>query len=197
MRSSIIVILALCGLCATCYIIYRGSQQPVYKEVAPAPLTSPYKDSIACQGIIESIYKNISIGSSFSDIVTDVYVFVGNKVKKGKPLFKTDTRKLEAQLVESVKELEVAQQDYTLQCKLFDFYQQLDDKTAVSKQAYTQAEYNKILAHKRLEKAQAAVNTVKTDLERSVVRAPCKGEVLQVNIRPGNMLHKLLLMPHR
>lgn len=186
MRINLIIIAcAVLGLLLCSYIIYRGNRKPIYTEIVPALLTSPYKNFIACQGIIESRYKNISIGSSFSDLITDVYIFVGDHVPKGTPLFKTDSRKLEAQLQESLQDSELAQQDYCLQSKLFEFYQELTDKSAVSKQAYTQAEYNKTLSLKRLEKARATVNVIKTDLQRCIVRAPISGEVLQVNIRPG------------
>lgn len=185
MRNKIIFLVAVSGFLLTAYIIYHSQKSLIFIETVPPPLASPYNNFIACQGIVESLYKNIFVGSSFSDIVTEVYVTVGENVKQGQPLFKTDSRKLEAQYLEAVKELNIAKEEYALQDKIFNFYESLVDKDAVSKQSYTQAQYNKLIAANKREKAQATVEIYRTELERCIVRAPIDGKILQNNIRVG------------
>jgi multidrug resistance efflux pump len=46
-------------------------------------------------------------------------------------------------------------------------------------------EPDKAIARASVEQAQALIDQTKTDLERALVRAPVDGEVLQVNVRPG------------
>ncbi len=76
-------------------------------------------------------------------------------------------------------------------------YRQRKFATAVAKQqlAQAQAEYALLkagawkpdidIARATVEQARAQVELTRTDLERTVVRAPVEGDVLQVNVRPG------------
>jgi RND family efflux transporter MFP subunit len=185
LRKILIPLFAIAGIAFGIFMIYYGSRKPpVARIIFPQP-KSPYKDFVAGEGVIESAYKNILIGPTLQEMITDVYVFVGNIVKKGDPIFKVDTRSLESQLNLTLKEVELAKVDYENYTVQFSFYQRLKDKAAVSEQSYQQAFYNKEIAKKKLDVAAAAVETIKIQIERSTTRAPIDGEVLQVNIRPG------------
>jgi multidrug resistance efflux pump len=46
-------------------------------------------------------------------------------------------------------------------------------------------EADKLVARASIEQAQAQVETIRTEIERTIVRASVSGEVLQVNVRPG------------
>jgi multidrug resistance efflux pump len=52
-------------------------------------------------------------------------------------------------------------------------------------------EPDKAVARTAVAKAQARLEQIDTDLERTVVRAPIAGEVLQVNVRPGEYVAAL------
>lgn len=76
-------------------------------------------------------------------------------------------------------------------------FRQRKFSTAVAKQqlAQAQADYNLLkagawkpdidIARAAVEQARAQVEMTRTDLDRCVVRAPVEGDVLQVNVRPG------------
>src|SRR5262249_38570963 len=49
-------------------------------------------------------------------------------------------------------------------------------------------EADKVVARASIARARAELEKVQIDLERTVVRAPLDGDVLQVNIRPGEYL---------
>jgi multidrug resistance efflux pump len=49
-------------------------------------------------------------------------------------------------------------------------------------------EYDKLVAQAAVDQAQAQVQEVQTDLERLMIRALVDGEVLQVNVRPGEFV---------
>jgi RND family efflux transporter MFP subunit len=166
-------------------MIYYGTKTPPPPTVIFEPPVSPYKHYVAAEGITESVYKNIFIGSSFQDLITKIYVKVGDIVKQGDPLFKTDTRQFEAQLIQNLQNLKLAEVEYENQKVQFSFYENLSDKSAVSEQAYATALYNLKMAEESVKIAKAAVNVTETSIARSTVLAPINGEVLQLNIRVG------------
>lgn len=188
MRS--IVILALAGLILSLLIIYQNPRHKPYTELLPVPPAPPFNHFIAGQGIIESAYKNIPIGSSYSDIITEIYVAVGDVVPRGANLFKTDTRYFESQLREALEEQNIAQQEYNKQRIQFNFYKNLSNKNAVSKLTYTAAEYAQKIAYQQLQKAKASVQTHKASIERSYIKAPIDGQVLQLNICVGQYAYQ-------
>jgi HlyD family secretion protein len=187
-----ITIIALVGLGISGLVMYHGQKEVPFVPLAQTYPNAPYEHFIAGQGIIESAYKNISIGSSYSDVVTDIYVNVGDYVPRGGKLFKTDTRRLEAQLVQAKKARDVALQQYQNQHLQFSYYKKLFDKNAVSKQAYTNAEYAERIAYQNLELAKATVDVYITDIMRATVRAPIGGQVLELNVRIGQYINQIM-----
>ena len=66
-----------------------------------APPRSPYSDTIAGDGIVESPTENFNIAAAVPGLILDVYVpdeEVGKLVKKGDPLVRIDDRSLKANL---------------------------------------------------------------------------------------------------
>lgn len=166
-------------------MIYWGSRKPPMTKVLFRPPSSPYHHFVAGEGVIEAIDKNTFISVPFPELITDIYVDVGQVVKKGTPLFKIDTRTLEAQLQQALQEVATAQKSYEELAVRFSFYDRLKEKSAVSEQDYATALYDMKVAKQRVETAQAAANVVRTNIYRSTIRAPIEGEVLQVNIHVG------------
>jgi multidrug resistance efflux pump len=80
-------------------------------ELAPplSPSRSPYEKAIAAIGVVEPRSENISIGAALPGVVLEVYVQVGQEVKKGTPLFRVDDRALLAQLKAQEANLAAAQ----------------------------------------------------------------------------------------
>jgi RND family efflux transporter MFP subunit len=134
-----------------------------------------------------------------AEVVTEVSVVVGQKVKAGEPLFKLDDRQLRADLATRKADLGVAETQVKVDTALFsdtkqqlDFAETLSDKRAISSEELARRRYAAEAAHARLEAAKAQVNaaaaqvkSVETQIERSTVRAPIDGEVLQVKIHVG------------
>ena len=78
------------------------AQQQLPKPPPPAqPARSPFGQTIAGSGVVESRSENIAIGSALPGVVLVVYVpvdQVGKQVQAGDPLFRVDDRQLKAQL---------------------------------------------------------------------------------------------------
>lgn len=154
---------------------------------------------VAGAGIVEPSSEVIDIGSALSGLVTDLRVTPGDRVAKGQPLFLVDDRAVRASLSEAnasiaearaaIGEAESARNTARQQLAL---YQNISDPAAVSRSEVIRAEGEAAvasqrlrLARARLEQAQARASTARTELGRLTVRAPIAGEILAVNIRPG------------
>lgn len=192
-------LLALAGLGFGIYSVVNGNK-PV--PVAPAvvePAQAPFKTYIAGAGIIEAKSRNVVIGAALSGIVKSLNVKVGDRVKSGAVLFTVDDRDAQANLTMKRADLELARaavdeataslSDVEVLRKLAE---SVTDRRAISTEELERRRNAVLIAKARLDsakarvlQAQSQVEAVETTLERLNVRAPMDGEILQVNIRPG------------
>jgi RND family efflux transporter MFP subunit len=185
LRKSIIPSLAILGIAFGVYMVVVGQKKPPIAPILFPPATSPYSHAVAGAGIIEAVSENIEIGTPFNEIVVKVHVKAGDCVLKDTPLFELDTRTLEARLEEVIKERERAITELEDQTNRFSFYQNLHNKDAVSKEEYDARLYALLIAQKQVEETEARILEVKTTIERSTIRAPIDGQVLQISTRVG------------
>lgn len=202
----ILPIAALLGVVFAAYLIFVGlpdrstsdpAEQPpkATGELANAP-------RVAGSGIVEPSSEVIDIGSALSGLVTDVRVRPGDRVGKGEVLFTVDGRAARAQLDQAgaainearaaINEANAAQKTARQQ---LDLYRNLSDPAAVSRAEVIRAEGEEAaatsrlgLARARFEAARSAAAAARTEIERLVIRAPIAGEILSVNIRPGEFV---------
>lgn len=176
---------AVCGFALSFLMLYHNTREVPRSKPLFAPHVIPYTYRVAGVGVVESVYKNILIGATFPDLITEIYVRVGDFVQSGDPLFRTDPRRFQAELRRLLAMQEQARIVYENASNNFSYYERLTHKDAVSETMYAQAYYARQEAHQNLAVATAAVEVVETDLERTLVRAPISGEILQLNIRVG------------
>ncbi|MGZ8144012.1 MAG: efflux RND transporter periplasmic adaptor subunit [Methylosarcina sp.] len=177
---------------------FSNRPMPIAEPVAD-PAVAPFRSFIAGSGIVEAKSQNIAIGTPLPGIVLAVPVTVGDKVKAGDILFKVDDREALAQqkvrLSEragakaGVGEAEAALRDARTQLNLIEA---VTDRRAISTEDLEGRRNAVLIARAKLESARAQVKqaeanlaAVETTLDQLTVRAPKDGEVLQVNIRPG------------
>jgi RND family efflux transporter MFP subunit len=192
-------LLALAGLGFGIYSVVNGNK-PV--PVAPAvvePAQAPFKTYIAGAGIIEARSRNVAIGAALPGIVKSLNVKVGDRVKTGAVLFTVDDRDAQANLTMKRADLELtraAVDEATARLADVEVLRKLaesvTDRRAISTEELERRRNAVLIAKARLDsakarvlQAQAQVEAVETTLERLNVRAPMDGEILQVNIRPG------------
>lgn len=99
------------GLLLAVNTVAVGQRVPDPARPIAAPARSPFDNFIAGAGLIEASSENIAIGTPVAGIVTDVFVEVGDKVRKDDPLFQVDTRSLKAELRVREAQLEAALSD--------------------------------------------------------------------------------------
>lgn len=186
-RKYLLPILAAIGAILGLIVVFWSQKQVPTPPILFPAAQSPYPHSIAAAGIIEASSQNISIGTPFNEIIKKIYVVEGDFVKAGDKLFELDLRIFEAQLATAQETVKLAEIDLEDKKKQFSFYQRLKDTRAVSEQAYQQTYYAYLEAEESLKVAQASLHEVETNIERSIIRAPVDGEILQVNIHVGEI----------
>ncbi len=178
-------------------------------ELADAP-------RVAGAGVVEPSSETIDIGTALSGLVTDLRVQPGDYVEKGQPLFSVDDRSARAQLnetqagvgearaaiTEARAAITEARNAQTIAERQLALYRNVTDSAAVSRAEVIRAEGEAngarerrqvaearlSAAQARLRSAQASTSSTRTELGRLIVRAPIAGEILAVNIRPGEFV---------
>ena len=202
----ILPIAALIGVAIGAWLIFVGLPDRSTSEPVEQPPKAVGKlanqPRVAGAGIVEPSSEVIDIGSALSGLVTDVRVRPGDRVAKGEVLFTVDARAARATLDQaaaainearaSIAEASAAQKTAREQLAL---YRNLSDPAAVSRAEVIRAEGEEAaatsrlgLARARLAASQSAAAAARTEIERLVVRAPIAGEILSVNIRPGEFV---------
>jgi multidrug efflux pump subunit AcrA (membrane-fusion protein) len=195
-------LLAMAGLGVMAYTVIAGDKAyPVAEPLSPPP-TTPYANTVAGAGLVEASSENIVVGTPLPGTVERVAVKAGERVAKGALLFVLDQRQAQAEVLSREAALTVAEKRVPEARALlaeaeFQFNQVrgLDDNRAVSREEVQRRETALATARARLASAEAAIAAARaelaaarTALERLTVRAPLAGEILKVNVRPGEYL---------
>lgn len=202
----ILPVIAVIGLIGAVIFIWRGLPDRELAEPEQTPLTATGDlatgPRVAGAGVVEPSSEIIDIGTALSGLVTQLLVKPGDFVAQDQPLFVVDERAVRARLAEAnaaITEAQAAireaQTARTTAQRQLDLYNAIEDPAAVSRSEVIRAEGEAAAATARLELARArlaaalaAAGSAQTELGRLTVRAPIAGEVLAVNVRPGEFV---------
>jgi multidrug resistance efflux pump len=203
LSRNILPVLAVLGLLLAAWLIWRGLPDRELESPAetPARATGALANAprVAGAGVVEPSSEVIDIGTALSGLVTAVLVRPGDYVTRGQPLFRVDDRAVRASLSEaeaaiqeasaSISEARAAEGTAGRQLAL---YRHVGDPAAVSRSEVIGAEgevsaarQRRRLAEARLAAARASRNSTDVELNRLTVAAPISGEILRVEVRPG------------
>ena len=184
-RKYLIPLLAVVGFLFALWMVRQGSKPVIHAEPVAEPPRVEFTNRIAGTGIVEASTRNISAGAHLPGIVAQVHVKVGERVRAGSPLFSIDDRARRADL--AVREARVREAEANLrdlQAQL-EIARKVKDPRAISTDDLNKRRFAVMAAEARLANAVAEVKAARVDIDLLTVRAPIDGEVLQVNIRPG------------
>jgi len=192
-------LLAAAGFLFASYAVVSSNKPTPIAPAVAEPASAPYQSFIAGAGLVEAKSQNISIGTALSGLVTAVAVNVGDKVKAGMPLFYLDDREAQAEL--AVKRADLAKAKASVaearallrdSQSLSDLAEAVADQRAISYEELLRRRNTLLINKTRLssaetlvQQAEAGLASTQITLARLIVQAPVDGEVLQVNIRPG------------
>lgn len=186
-RRYFLPILALLGALLGIYIVYLSQKKVPTPPILLPPPKSPYVYSIAGVGLIEASSQNIAIGIPFNEVIEKIYVTEGDYVKAGDILFQLDLRFFLSQVEIAKANLDAAFVNLQDKFRQYTFYQRVKDKRAVSEQSYEQYYYAFLAAQENVKIAQANLKQAEVNVQRSIIRAPVNGQILQVNIHVGEI----------
>lgn len=205
--------LALLGVVAAAAMVEQGNRTPPVTKPLFLPAEAPFSSYIFGPGIVEASTQNIAIGTPVSGIVTAIYVKWGEQVKRGTPLFRIDTRDLDAQLLpakakvnevdalrsSAMATVEQAKETLAKAENHLRVGQNLSPGISVSAEDLANRKYDVEIAKAALNSAQAQVQQVQAQIASAeaqvqqiedeikirTIRAPVVGAILQLQIFPG------------
>ncbi len=239
-RRYILPVLSLLLVGLAIYQVYSTQRQEPILEPAVPPPSSPYHYTVAGAGMVEARMENVQIAPAIPGLVLEIYVDVGQQVRKGDPLLRVDDRHLWAQLQQAEAQLRYSQaqlaklesmprpeelppararvaaaqvalalaEDAFRRAERVWMTKQIAEEEYVQKrlqrdlaqQQLAQAEADlrlleagawerdKEIARAQVEQMRAQIATLKTEIERAILRAPMDGVILQRNVRPGEYI---------
>lgn len=183
-KGSIFVV-AILGIASSFWAIKRGMKTPEEVPLIVEPAKKPFTRSVAAAGIVEALGENVAVGSPEAGIVQELYVSVGEKVAKGTPLFKLDTRQLEAELKVAEAKERVAQAERAQILDQLSRLNSVKDSRAVSVEEIRSKENSLAVAEASLAQMTVEKEKIITLIDRLTISSPIDGIVLQKNVRPG------------
>ncbi|MEB3701999.1 RND family efflux transporter [Candidatus Bealeia paramacronuclearis] len=197
--NRVLTALAIIGILSGLWMVIKDQKKAPVSQPAVIPSTSPYESFISASGIIEAKSENLNLGTIVGGAVDKVLVEVGDKVKKGQPLFTLDMREAQAdvalklaQFEESKTALEQARANLKSSKDNLGFLEKVSDKRAIAQEDLTTRQNAVFVNEAALKNAEAILQSAKKSLEVSettlslyTIRAPLDCEILQVNIHPG------------
>jgi HlyD family secretion protein len=184
---------------------YVWSTRRVPRDPPPPiqPARSPFSDAVAAAGVVEAQTENIAVGSATPGVVVQVDVKVGDDVTPGTPLFRLDDRDLLAELAvrrvaretDALKRAEdtfarkvTTEQELIARREALAAAQANLERTEADLNLLKAGawEYDRDIARAGVGRAEAEAAKIETELDRLIVRALVAGQVLQVNVRPGD-----------
>ena len=156
--------------------------------IAVVRITHPEKSDISKPLIVSGTIaskQTSNIGALAEGVVERIFVKVGDRVKKGQPLFQTRQVDYQGKVDEANAMLTIATAQSSNAYTLYQRYSKLVDEGAV-----TRVEYEDLRTKSEVAKAQVALRetqlkTVKQELKDTVVRAPFDGAVTARYIDEG------------
>lgn len=150
-----------------------------------------YYDSY--EGTVSAI-NTVELRAEVSGFITGIFFKEGDVVQKGKPLYEIDRRKYQAAYDQAVANLASAQANLVKSQKDVDRYNMLLKNDAVARQTVDQAAATYETSKSQVAVAKAAIESAKTDLSYSIIRAPFTGRIgisqvrLGAQVTPGTTL---------
>jgi RND family efflux transporter MFP subunit len=177
-------LLALVAVIFALVTVFSRPSAPAREPIVTPP-HGGFSSSVAGIGVVEPKSELIDISTELAGVVRNVPVTVGQQVKKGDPLFVLDQREIDATILRLEASLEAARIKQQDAAAKFALIASVKDKRAIAQDDYNQRRYARDFAIAEVKQIGAALNEANTTKARLTVRAPMDGQVLQVNIHPG------------
>ena len=184
LKPWVMPILSAIGLIFALVVILSRPENEPKQPLVPPP-ASPFEQRVAGIGVVEPQSELIAVGTELSGVVREVFVRVGDNVSASVPLFTLDTRATEAQISRLEASLAVARSQAADTAAQFAPVRDISASLAVAQDEINRRKFAARTAAARVNELEAQIKEAKTTLERLTVVAPIDGQILDVEVRPG------------
>jgi len=192
-RKYVLPFLAIIGVVVAIAMVIRGNRAAPVDQPIVQSSKAPFSSYIFGPGIVEASTENIAVGTPVSGIVRAIYVKWGDRVKTGDPLFKVDTRDLEAQLLPATAKVQEAAANLQKVRNRLRVGEDLDPGVSISTEELANRRYDVEISEATLASAKAQVEQIERQIELRTIRAPVSGRILQMKIRLGEYAQSSVL----
>ena len=177
-------LLSLIGLVFAAVTVFGRSELPPNVPAAPPPQASIQTEIVGI-GVVEPRGETIAIGVELPGVVRRLHVKVGQNVLYGTPLFTLDQRAVDAEIARLESALAASRVQAADAATQYALVASVKDRRAVSRDEVNRKRYARDLAQAQVKQTQAQLAEARTTKARLVIKAPIDGEILRVNVRPG------------
>lgn len=149
---------------------------------------------VSATGTLEPLIS-ANVGSTVSGPVQDILVDFNSQVRAGQVLARLDPAPFQQRLVQAQASLSQAQAQLAVAQADYNRYQLLAERGFASAQLISQQRAARDSARAAVAQAQAQVASARTDLERSVIRSPIDGVVVDRQVNVGQSVAASLQAP--
>lgn len=167
------------------------AQRPAVDAASAQPAAPPASASeaagsvVAALGIVEPSSEVVAVAAELPGVVREVLVKPGDEVTRGQPLFRLDSRAIDAQLAAARASLQLARVEANDADARAQLFAAIGDSRAASADEKDRARFAAERARALVAVRAAEMRQLETERARLEVRAPLAGEVLRINIRVG------------
>lgn len=177
----------------------KGPEQKSAMAMPPTPVS--VKPAIFGTAIYYDKYpatvvslSQVELRAQVAGYITGIFFKEGEIVQKGKALYEIDRRKYEAAFAQAEANLASAKANLVKAQKDADRYHKLAEQDAIARQTLDNADAALETNRSQVAAAEAALQSARTDLDYSVIKAPFTGRIglsqvkLGAQVSPGTTL---------
>ncbi|MEJ0059858.1 MAG: efflux RND transporter periplasmic adaptor subunit [Terricaulis sp.] len=139
---------------------------------------------VSATGTLQPLVS-VNVGSTVSGPVQSVLVDFNSQVRAGQILARLEPTTFEQRITQAQANLSSAQAQYAVANADFTRYQRLEAAGFASEQLMSQQRAARDSARAVVAQANASLAAARTDLERSIIRSPIDGLVVDRQVNPG------------
>lgn len=140
--------------------------------------------SVSATGSLQPLVS-VNVGSTVSGLVEEVLVDFNSQVRAGQILARLEPDTFEQRMQQLQASLNTARADYQVADSDYQRYLRLAEQGFVSDQLMAQQRAARARAAAAVQQASAQLETARVDFERSIIRSPIDGVVVDRQINPG------------
>lgn len=186
-KRNLFILIAVIVVIVLVSVLGSIKRKPAEKFTAIIVKKDNIVSKVQADGSLEAL-NQIEIGSDVIGKIVQMLVNEGDKVEKGDILCVIDQSTYTSQVNQALAGLDLAKSQLTQATTDLDRTTELFKNQLISKEDFESAKLKYETARSNLKTSEEAYNEAKATLEKTVIKSPIAGEVIQCNKKEGEMV---------